>query len=710
MRTFRLNKVMISVVTSTLLLGAFSGVNAAALTDGGSTAADSISGAGDTIDSGETHTLTGSSVTLGGSIEGLSDGVGSIIIDGDVLSGSNELGTSGNALGSLTVNSGKTLTLESGSNIYATSTVIGGELTVDDAAVTISGTIDGSSAGTGTLTINSGTGSGSFVHDGVIGGNNALDSINISSSSLYVKSNVSAGTINFIGAVSNEFAMGSNITVIGNFTTDNAGFGNIYNTSSNVTLKGKIGTSSKPIEQVYNSGTITLSGDVFNNPIHTQIFDNDGGTITIDASDSAIADGASVTLISTTNTLTAGTITGPTDTAMIDYTTTVYAGASGSVSISAAYSDASSLGLSDNDSALYTQAATVIGNNDALFSALNNATTSERSDILESLQPDGSFTAVIGGVQVTVAANGTISNHIALNRTNNNGGTGIATGDDSLNKKVWFQVFGNDVEQKDRGGISGYDADGYGFVLGIDNEINDASYYGLALAKGGSKVTGKGAGNAKTTIDSIQVSAYYSTQLADNYFADAIISYASNKNEGTRSIASTSIVANSDFDSQAYSTKATLGKAIKYNGHTFIPNASLNYVHFVTDSYTETGAGNLNLTVNTNSLNKYDAYLGTKVILAPYSMGNSALISPELSFGVTQEMGDSMSSTLSSFAGGGGSFTTNGLEAAKTSLDVGIGGTYYTSDKLTEIRLDYNLKAKSDYMAQSVMLTGKYKF
>ena len=447
---------------------------------------------------------------------------------------------------------------------------------------------------------------------------------------------------------------------------------------------------------------MTLGGDVFANPIYTSTFTN-SGTLVIDPSNSVIADGAAITIIDSTSSITAGT-TSITDTALIDYTITEN---DNTVVVSASYNSASSLGLSGQNSTLFTSAKSAISSNTGLFTALNNATNSiQREEILESIKPDGSFNASVGGINLSTSTGGTISTHLAAIRQTGSD-TGIATGDQLEGINVWAQVFGNDIEQKNRNGYTGYDADGYGFVMGADKLVNDDTTFGLAFSIGNSNITSTSTYSTSTDIDSYQLAAYLSKELDDNYFMEGILSYAINSNDSTRNIAGGSI-ASADFDSKILQTQISIGKFIDMGDYKIIPKTKVSYINVNTDSYRETGAGGLNLSVNTDNLNKFEVYAGATITRTKVLVDNSSFI-PEFRLGLTHQLGDDSVDTSSTLQAGG-NFNTTGLKAASTSLDTGFGLAYVSLDKLTEIRFDYDLSAKSDYLRHAGTLTFKYKF
>lgn len=700
-----MQKTLFSIVASTLLIGSLSDINATscpspALVDGGSSSADSLSDCGSsTIDSGQIHTFMGDNLTFSKNVIGASDGVGQIIIGGNLNLGDKNLGTSNQSLDNLTINAGKTLTLNGTGDIDASSISLGGTLDIFYGGAAVIGTIDGSSNDQGVLDVNS-----YFSTGGVIGGTNKLSSINVGNYfSLIAGHSISSTAISLNNGSTLSF-YGDDITIESNVISDNS-YDNSVVVNSNSTFKGRIGTSTTRLGNmsIASGKTLILAGDVFSDPIYTNSFSFYGGGLVIDPRDSAIADGSTVTIVDSTNIISSGTVA-ITDTSMIDYTTTIN---DNTVVVSASYKGASSLGLIGESASIYSNASSAIGSNDGITSVLNRATTSEeRATILKSIRPDGSFGATIGGINLSNSTGATVSNHVALLRQNGSD-TGIATGDQLDGMNMWVQVYENDIKQDARNGISGYDADGYGLVLGSDKIINDDTTFGLAFSVGNSKVTSKSDYSTKTDTESYQLSAYLSKELSNNYFVEGIVAYAKNSNDSMRNIAGGSI-SSANFDSNIYQLQMSVGKTIDLGDYKIIPKGKLSYFKVETDNYSETGAGGLNLMVDTDSFEKIEAYIGT-VFTRTQKLASGAEFVPELRAGITREFGDDALTMNSTFQAGG-TFSTTGLESAKTSVDLGFGLGYISINKMTELRVDYDFSGKEDYREHSGMLTCKFKF
>lgn len=718
-----MKKQALSIIASSIIITSYSYAGGAGcsnqLVDGGTTSITSLPN-DSCIASDDTHTLIGSG-SFNGDLVGVTTGAGNIILDGDLDLGNGSLGYSNsNYLKTLTVNSGKTLTVANG-HVGINTITLGGTLHINNINNLNSGNyvvtnftfsnLNGLSEGQGNFELTGVT----FTPNGIIGLGKKLNKISLNSSTLTADLNIgvtaitsselelnNSSTLNISGASNDPTS-----TVINADITSLSGTNNI-NIIQNGKIIGKVGTSTNRLStlSITSGKTLTLGGDVLSNPIYTDNLNfNSTGILAIDSSGftTAIGDGDSVTIVDSTNPISYGT-TSITDSTMIDYSILEN---DNSVVVSASYNSASSLGLDDESAKIYNNAKSVIGSSDSFFIALNNATTSdERENILNSLNTDGSFSAIVGGVSLANSTGGTIGEHLALIRTQGND-TGIATGDQFEGLNVWAQIYGNDIDQDDRAGKSGYDAKTYGLVIGADKEVDTGLTFGLAATLGNSNIDTKSTYKTSTDIKSYQLSAYLSKELSEDYFVEGILSYSKNNNETIRNIAGGS-QAKADFDTDIIQAKLSTGKTIEINDYQIVPKTSLSYTYVNTENYNESGAGVANLSVDTKSMNKYEIYAGTTVART-IKLENSSELTPEFRLGVTYAFGNDKVETNSTLQSGG-SLNSTGLDAADTSLDAGLGLSYSSSDKLTEVRFDYDLTSKSDYIKHSGMLTFKYKF
>ncbi len=234
---------------------------------------------------------------------------------------------------------------------------------------------------------------------------------------------------------------------------------------------------------------------------------------------------------------------------------------------------------------------------------------------------------------------------------------------------------------------------------------------GAALSRSINNVDSKNTASKSATETNTNQGTFYATGSKDNFFYEGLFSYGISENEGTRHVVVGGVdrIASSSYDSQLMSTRLTMGKDIKKSGLTITPKASFTYSVLSTDKYTETGAGSMNLTVENEDLTKSELEIELGFSKKLYVNTNGTL-TPDLSLGFKYEVGDTFNTSTSTFEGGGDAFKTNGIEGEELTTTLGLGLSYKTADKMTEIRFDYDLGLKDGYVSNVGMLTARFKF
>ncbi|WP_135081912.1 autotransporter outer membrane beta-barrel domain-containing protein [Terasakiella sp. SH-1] len=712
-------------------------------------------------------TVDGEAETFTGAITAAADGEGTITIEGDTeQTFASQIGTSSAKIGTLTIgNTTDTGKAKFSSDVYATNITISsdqaansagnfdgnvtattievdgsgnavtanfagnvtGAINMTDGGTNVTVTFDGSSAQTvsGAVTA-AADDDGTVVIDNAAGVTFQSD---IGTDAKHIKAlTVNANKV----ATFNEEVFAKTMTISGTATFEKTG--SIADTSVVLADNSKIIVGSG-VSGVANGAAITGA---------TAVIASAGGI----APTGAITDG-SVTVQMPAN-FTSGAIlllddTGGnwdsdanieladfavTDTALVDYT--IVDGGAGTDVVTGEDADdlivvatakslsttASELGISVTEATALSNANTAVGSGDAtaltaLTTALNTG-GSEATKAAEqvSVQADtlgAASTAAIGaGAQVV----GVASNRLASLRSGAQFAgvqqTGFASGDAGMAKAAWVKPFGNWITQDEKSGVKGYDADTFGIAGGLDAEVADGIRLGGSFAYSKTDVDGKGTGNAKTDIKSYQFTVYgdYTT---DKYYVEGMVGYARNNNDTSRQLTFGGLnrTAEGDYDSNQYMVSVGGGMPINLKGNAFItPMGSLSYTHVSSDSYTETGAGNLNLNVNPDDVDAFVASLGAKVH-TKVKQGKGHLI-PSATLGLSYDFSGDEATATGSYTGGGAAFTVEGAEVEQLAGNAGLGVTY--DDGAWSVGANYDAEFKSDYTGHSATLEARFKF
>ncbi len=187
-------------------------------------------------------------------------------------------------------------------------------------------------------------------------------------------------------------------------------------------------------------------------------------------------------------------------------------------------------------------------------------------------------------------------------------------------------------------------------------------------------------------------------------------SYAQNSNDTTRHDVGgvPGLTAKGDFTSREIGLKGKLGQRVAYGDYILSPAFSLNWLHYMADDYTETGAGGANLSVSTKSMDSLEIGYDLKVS-REMKRDDGAILIPQVHAGYYYDViGDSLQKT-SAFAGGGAAFTTESPDPARHRVNVGAGLTWRGTGKW-DYALTYDLDARQNFVGNTAMVKAAFRF
>lgn len=335
-----------------------------------------------------------------------------------------------------------------------------------------------------------------------------------------------------------------------------------------------------------------------------------------------------------------------------------------------------------------------------LFQNANLSTDSEISNAVSQTLPlltGGSVLAVnnsLGGMNRVIQAR---------LHTGMSAGDGFALDD----RHVWLKPFGSWVDQNDRNGVSGFEAETWGVVGGIDGVVNNDWRLGMAFGYANTSVDSNSrVAPQSSDIDIYQLIGYGSKTVAENTEINFQIDFGQNKNDGNRTIAFTNTVASSSFDSEAF--HVGLGLSHQYpvdEKNTIVAAMRADYSRIENDAYTETGAGLLNLSVNEQSTESMVLAIDGKLI---HKFDDSTDISVKL--GVGYDTINEQASITAAFAGAPtASFVTNGIDPEPWMAFASLGFEHQINDA-TQIRANYDAEYREDFLNQTASVNLRWAF
>jgi outer membrane autotransporter protein len=547
---------------------------------------------------------------------------------------------------------------------------------------------------------------------GATGGGNRLNAINVNGGTVTLSDTFAAATT--------TVASGATLKTGGAITFEGA-----LNNNGTLSLGGTLtATSAGGTIDLANTGNATLalaSTSAYTNGVVIASDDNNvSATNTVTVTPHANFTSGTLTLVDTgTGTVAANTQFSVADNLLTSYAITGGGGATDLVLTAtqkSATTVASTLGTTTDAANALAAGVAATASDTTLTTAYNTAVQAggaEAKKAAEQSQPNITAAAAQAITAASRSSADAVSARLASARTGTQVAglqqTGVAAGDGSRRNGGWGKVFGNVANQDDRDGVAGYDSHTYGLAVGMDNKVTDTVRVGAALSYARSNVDGNDAGNSDTDIDSYQVAVYGSYEPGA-YYVEGQLAYAFNSVDTSRDITFGGLdrTAKGSYDANQYSATLGAGVPMKHDAFTITPKAGLFYAYTNSDSYTETGAGGMNLVVNPDDTSMLEGSLGVNVAYDHKVEGG--LLRPEVRAAVLYEFLDDNASATSRFTGAGATFNTEGLDTAQLGGTLGFGVGYTTADGMWEIRGDYDAELRQDFVGHTGMLTGRINF
>lgn len=391
------------------------------------------------------------------------------------------------------------------------------------------------------------------------------------------------------------------------------------------------------------------------------------------------------------------------------------ANATGDITITPTLVDTATVTQSANTNSVATSlngsTSTATGDFSTVQGVISNiASSSDLDNAYAQLDPVVDAGAIVAGLDASNQSLNSVITHLGDVRSpsGQTATTGVSSGDSYKDDAFWIKGFGSYLDQDNRGGVDGYTAATGGTAIGWDWPLAQDWRFGLGGGYAYSAVDSDGVGNAETDVHSIQGTAYAST-TQDPWYVDMAFSFVWNLYDASRDIAISSInrQATADYDGQQYVTYIGGGYVNKVDAWEITPLASLQWTHLEVDSYTEDGAGSLNLNVSAQDYDVLQSGLGLKLAY-PMTVDAGALTPSISGKWLYDFIGDAVQ-TSSTFTGGGAAFTTNGFDPAQHSFDIGAELKLVTHGDWTLVA-NYDLELKEDFTGHSGVLTGRYQF
>ncbi len=258
-------------------------------------------------------------------------------------------------------------------------------------------------------------------------------------------------------------------------------------------------------------------------------------------------------------------------------------------------------------------------------------------------------------------------------------------------------AYGNQRDTPDR---TGYDFTNTGVTMGSDYRFAGSFIGGLMLGLNTSRANVDNTGS-KVKMDGYTLGAY-GTYYKKSFYLDGSIGYGFANYDNTRRIVFPGLdrTATVSPNGDQFTAYGATGYDIRKNNWIITPNMSFQYTKLGIDSYTEKGAGALNLDVdkqNTESL------LGNIGVRASYAWQTSmAVIMPGIRTSYGYEFSRNSQNITSRLAQGSSPFSIQTMSPDRSFISLGAGITAFTVRNMS-VYINYDTQiGESKYVSHNV--------
>ncbi len=641
--------------------------------------------------------------TISGTVDGAS-GVGVVNVGSVTNSGVNFVQSAAfSNLSVLTISDSSTL--NSGAAISATNIFIADDSVLNlNSGSALSGAIQGLSASSGTLNILS-----DISLSGSIGGvGSSLDNLNIASSaSLSAAANIYVDNISLSGVL--NFNQADNLTITGSLTGSGLGTFNVADKNQIINGDFSLSAGDKFAVGLKNDG----AGSLAINGVATI---NSGTKIAVTTSSNQgyIANGTQYQILSVAP-------ASGSDISEIADENILVNGADSNISGLLKFSVSSTAnGLLLDVNHLQASQVTPNLNAQNIYQNLVDIGAASSGKLLQfQTYLDNSG---LEGDQLTQTINQLApqSTKAELTTMNNVVSNSLSISENHLEKRRnnemlrqeegWGQVFGGSEMQHQVASDDGYKANFAGISFGWDKETSDAQIMGAAFSVAKSSLKTLDAAK-QNLIDTYQIN-FYTGKNFDKYFIDAMAGFALNHFDSSRSINAFGLNAVAGYLGQTYMAKVKSGFVQNLsNGFKIIPEASLNFTRNNIAGYSEKGADELNLDVDSVSANFLEARLGgavgfdSRIVELPEFRKITALLKISYGYSIINDA----PTTTASFQGQKLKFTSQITNVDRASLKLGAEMIAYQQDDAT-FSIDYSFERKATYSSHFAIFNIRQQF
>ncbi len=272
---------------------------------------------------------------------------------------------------------------------------------------------------------------------------------------------------------------------------------------------------------------------------------------------------------------------------------------------------------------------------------------------------------------------------------------------------VWAYGLGLFGDKRSKVDVTGYDFDGGGAIVGGDLPLSERFRLGAAFTWQDTDVRFDRRG-ARGRIENQGIALYGSFESGGPIFAELALQHLWNDYETARRITFPGVSrrATSSHEGRVFAAQGSVGLRSEWQGLAFEPRVGLRYARLTQDSFTEQGAGDLNLHLKSRRSDGLENFVGLRVARPVRFADSRVVIAPEIHGEWSREWLNQNRDIRGSFVGlGNAAFTVQGDHRSQQEWSTGV-GLVATVDERLRFEVQYDFQKGRDHVRSHAVLGG----
>ena len=273
----------------------------------------------------------------------------------------------------------------------------------------------------------------------------------------------------------------------------------------------------------------------------------------------------------------------------------------------------------------------------------------------------------------------------------------------------WIKGMGSHAEQQTRNNVRGYKANLGGAALGVDWAVSDCAFFGLAGSYTRVEIKDKNLAPKDEAINYLQGTVYGGIELACGFYLDGLLGLGRDNIKINRTIRVNQIntFATAFTQGTQVGAQSDLGWSwIEDEAYYVSPFTRLKYLGLNVNDYSEVNGGDLNLSVQNNTVSDFQGGVGLKAG-AILGYRQHVWIPAELTVLLGYDFKHDAEQSIANFVVEGPAFITQGITPGPALVDIGLVLNAVSRDG-SNVNFAYHAQIRDGFMSHAGSLQYAY--